>query len=72
VVASAVEMLSGKRKRDYAAEAAAQALATQAEVLGFAPESDADDVDEAEAEEAAAPPAAYATASEEEEELVAA
>jgi single-strand DNA-binding protein len=37
IVASSVEMLSGRRKKDYAAEAAAQALATQAEVMGLDP-----------------------------------
>ena len=30
IVASSVEMLSGKRKKDYAAESAADALAAQA------------------------------------------
>jgi hypothetical protein len=38
-VANAVEMLSGRRKRDYAAEAAAQALAAQAQALGVSPET---------------------------------
>jgi single-strand DNA-binding protein len=37
VVASSVEMLSGRRKKDYAAESAAQALETQAEVMGLDP-----------------------------------
>ncbi len=37
VVASSVEMLSGRRKKDYAAETAAQALETQAEVMGLDP-----------------------------------
>jgi hypothetical protein len=37
VVASNVEMLSGRRKKDYAAETAAQALATQAEAMGLDP-----------------------------------
>jgi single stranded DNA-binding protein len=37
IVASSVEMLSGRRKKDYAAEAAAQALETQAEVMGLDP-----------------------------------
>ncbi len=37
IVASSVEMLSGRRKKDYAAETAAQALATQAEVMGLDP-----------------------------------
>jgi hypothetical protein len=30
-------MLSGRRKKDYAAEAAAQALETQAELMGIDP-----------------------------------
>ena len=37
VVASSGEMLSGRRKKDYAAETAAQALETQAEVMGLDP-----------------------------------
>ena len=37
IVASSVEMLSGRRKKDYAAESAAQALETQAEVMGLDP-----------------------------------
>ena len=37
IVASSVEMLSGRRKKDYAAETAAQALETQAEVMGIDP-----------------------------------
>ena len=37
-------MLSGRRKKDYAAEAAAQALATQAEAMGIDP-VDGDDFD---------------------------
>ena len=36
IVASSVEMLSGRRKKDYAAESAAEALAAQAEALGIA------------------------------------
>ena len=40
IVASQVEMLSGKRKKDYEAEAAAQALAAQAAALGVEPEDD--------------------------------
>lgn len=69
IVASAVEMLSGRRKRDYAAEAAAEALAAQAHALGVSPETgDSDELpsDEAVAEEAS-------TAEQEDEaELVAA
>jgi single-strand DNA-binding protein len=37
IVASSLEMLSGRRKKDYAAESAAQAFAAQAEAMGFAP-----------------------------------
>ncbi len=37
VVAGGVEMLSGRRKKDYEAEAAAEALAAQAEALGVTP-----------------------------------
>ena len=37
IVASSVEMLSGKKKKDYAAESAAQALAAQAAALGVTP-----------------------------------
>ena len=37
VVASHVEMLSGRRKKDYEAESAAQALEAQAESNGFGP-----------------------------------
>jgi single-strand DNA-binding protein len=55
IVAAQVEMLSGKKKKDYAAESAANALETQAEVLGMAAsDSDSDEDDEdatAEAEE---------------------
>ncbi len=53
IVANSVEMLSGRRKKDYAAETAAQALETQAEVMGLDPVEDplAEDVD-AEAQEA--------------------
>jgi single-stranded DNA-binding protein len=38
IVAAHVEMLSGRRKRDYAAESAAEALAAQAAQLGVAPQ----------------------------------
>ena len=37
IVANNVEMLSGRGKKDYAAETAAQALETQAEVMGLDP-----------------------------------
>jgi single-strand DNA-binding protein len=38
VVANTVEMLSGKKKKDYAAESAAEALAAQATKLGMTPD----------------------------------
>lgn len=44
IVASSVEMLSGRRKKDYAAESAATALETQAEMMGLEPVG-ADDFD---------------------------
>jgi single-strand DNA-binding protein len=68
VVANAVEMLSGRRKRDYAAEAAAQALAAQAQALGVSPETLGEELNE-EIQDEAVP---LETATEEEEELVAA
>ena len=37
VVANTVEMLSGKKKKDYAAESAAEALAAQAAAMGLTP-----------------------------------
>ncbi len=37
IVAGSVEMLSGRRKKDYAAESAAEALAVQAERFGIDP-----------------------------------
>jgi single-strand DNA-binding protein len=46
IVASSVEMLSGKRKKDYAAESAAEALAAQAAAMGVAPIYSADPSDE--------------------------
>ncbi len=48
IVASSVEMLSGSRKKDYAAESAADSLETQAGAFG-AEGDDADDPEEAEA-----------------------
>lgn len=39
VVAASVEMLSGRRKKDYAAETAAEGLVAQAAALGEAAES---------------------------------
>ena len=50
IVANAVEMLSGRRKKDYAAESAADALAAQAEALGLAVD-DAQSEAEAEADD---------------------
>jgi single-strand DNA-binding protein len=40
VVASSVEMLSGRRKKDYAAESAAEALEAQAEAMGVTAEAE--------------------------------
>ena len=45
IVASAVEMLSGKRKKDYAAESAATALEAQAMAMGFVPSNESEDGD---------------------------
>ncbi len=56
IVASSVEMLSGRRKKDYAAETAAQALETQAEVMGLDPLGPDDYAEGAEAELAAPGP----------------
>ncbi|MEK6720318.1 MAG: single-stranded DNA-binding protein [Chloroflexota bacterium] len=42
VVAGSVEMLSGRRKKDYAAESAAEALVAQATHLGVEPGSEGD------------------------------
>ena len=52
IVAGGVEMLSGRRKKDYASEAAGDALQVQAEALGIPPgeELDTDSI----ADEAAA------------------
>src|SRR4051794_28647892 len=63
IVANHVEMLSGRRKKDYAAESAANGLAAQASAYG----GDADDDDEDAAIAAAAEPLA-----EDEEAVVAA
>ena len=46
IVASSAERLCGRRKKDYAAETAGQALETQAEVMGMDP-AGPDDYDEA-------------------------
>jgi single-strand DNA-binding protein len=57
VVAASVEMLSGRRKKDYAAESSAEALVHQAETLGIEPsmddteEADEDDADESDEDE---------------------
>ncbi len=64
IVASQVEMLSGKRKKDYAAESAAEALVAQAAAMGVEPETHSFSSAEADTESA--------EAIEEEEELVAA
>jgi single-strand DNA-binding protein len=53
IVASSVEMLSGRRKKDYAAESAAEAIVSQAEALGIEP-ADASDAEELEVEVATA------------------
>jgi single-strand DNA-binding protein len=54
IVASSLEMLSGRKKKDYAAESAAEALEAQAEAMGVTPEGEpfADDEDESEEEAA--------------------
>jgi len=70
IVAGAVEMLSGRRKRDYAAEAAAEALAAQAHALGVS--SEADDSDDAPADETETAEEAVVAEQEDEAELVAA
>lgn len=52
VVAGSVEMLSGRRKKDWEAESAAESLETQAATLGIPPletVAEVDDDDEAEA-----------------------
>jgi single-strand DNA-binding protein len=67
IVASAVEMLSGRRKRDYAAEAAADALAAQVNALGVS--AGTDEADDAPTD---GPDADEVAVAEQEEELVAA
>jgi single-strand DNA-binding protein len=55
IVASSLEMLSGRKKKDYAAESAAEALEAQAEAMGVTPEGESfatDDEDESEEEAA--------------------
>ncbi|CAN5748753.1 hypothetical protein BH23CHL7_BH23CHL7_17090 [soil metagenome] len=46
IVAASVEMLAGKRKKDYAAESAANALETQVHELGMEPVADSADEDD--------------------------
>ena len=53
IVASSVEMLSGRRKKDYAAESAAEALISQAEAMGIEAPDEAE-IDEVEIEVATA------------------
>ena len=53
IVASSVEMLSGRRKKDYAAESAAEALISQAEAMGVEASEEAE-IDEIEIEVATA------------------
>jgi single-strand DNA-binding protein len=53
IVASSVEMLSGRRKKDYAAESAAEALISQAEAMGIDATEEAE-IDEVEIEVATA------------------
>ncbi|TAM73614.1 MAG: single-stranded DNA-binding protein [Chloroflexota bacterium] len=48
IVAGSVEMLSGRRKKDYAAESAAEALEAQAEAMGVAPDTGQGGEDDAE------------------------
>ena len=45
IVASAVEMLSGKRKKDYAAESAAQAFEAQVTAMGYVPQNESETMD---------------------------
>jgi single-strand DNA-binding protein len=55
IVASSLEMLSGRKKKDYAAESAAEALEAQAEAMGVTSEGESfvtDDEDESEEEAA--------------------
>jgi single-stranded DNA-binding protein len=53
IVASSVEMLSGKKKKDYAAESAAEALAAQAAAMGLSSDETAftSDDEDSEAED---------------------
>src|SRR5690242_4259401 len=70
IVANHVEMLSGRRKKDYAAENAANGLAAQAAVYGD--DGSGEDDDEADDGEAAAIAAAAEPLTEADEEVVAA
>ena len=54
IVASSVEMLSGRRKKDYAAESAAEALEAQAEAMGAASAEADEFIEPSELEAAAA------------------
>ena len=45
IVASSVEMLSGRRKKDYAAESSAEALERQAEAYGLSPNGQGPEAD---------------------------
>lgn len=54
IVAGHVEMLSGRRKKDYAAESAGEALAAQASAMGFAPLAAEDEEEPGEIEATAA------------------
>jgi single-strand DNA-binding protein len=65
IVASSVEMLSGKRKKDYAAESAADALEAQAAAMGFVPQDEPESEIDADAQ-------SIAEEEEDEEALVAA
>ncbi len=53
-MAGHVEMLSGRRKKDYAAESAGEALAAQASAMGFAPLAAEDEEEPGEIEATAA------------------
>jgi single-strand DNA-binding protein len=77
IVANHVEMLSGRRKKDYAAESAANGLAAQAAAYGDGESDDgeSDDADadaDADAEESAAIARAAEPLTEADEEVVAA
>lgn len=71
IVANTVEMLSGKKKKDYATESAADALAAQAAAMGYVPEGAQAFADSA-ADDDADPAEGSADSAAEDEELVAA